>query len=314
MARRVTLSAIQPEWPRHDPSLSPQEMKQRNIDDAIRWLEEAGRRGTDIACLPETFTDNGIPARRLTASEVDALVEDLRGPTVQRLAAVARRYRMHVVAPMHRREGNAIYNSAVVIDRAGKVAGVYDKVHPTRAEMEGPYRVQPGAAFNVIRLDFGTIGIMICHDNSFVESARCLALNGAEIIFWPHVQSGWGDIVWDITLRSRAIDNGVWLVSSCYSVRGTGAWKPGMMVGRSGIVGQDGFILAEMGRDPGVATCTVDLDDLRQVHSWSREGEFPYRYEYLKDRRPDAYAPITRPKEQGAPQEASAVPAGVDAT
>lgn len=314
MARLVTLSAIQPEWPRHEAGLSPAEMKQRNIEDAVRWLEEAGRRSSDIACLPETFTDNGIPARRLAPAEVEALVEDLSGPTVQRLAAVARRYRMHIVAPMHRRDGGLVYNSAVVLDRAGEVAGVYDKVHPTRSEMDGPYQVQPGAGFDVVPLDFGVIGIMICHDNSFVESARCLALNGAEVIFWPHVQSGWGDIVWDITLRSRAIDNGVWLVSSCYSVRGNGAWKPGMMVGRSGIVGQDGFILAEMARDPGVATCTVDLDDLRKVHSWSREGEFPYRPEYLRDRRPEAYAPITRPTGRPAPQETPALPAGARVT
>jgi predicted amidohydrolase len=273
-------------------------MKHRNVDDALGWLEEAGRRGSDIVCLPEAFTDRGIPARDLPADQVAALVEDVHGPTVRRLAELARRYRMHIIAPMHRRDGSVTYNSAVVLDRRGEVAGTYDKVHPTRAEMGAPYYVRPGAGFNVVRVDFGTIGIMICHDNSFVESARCLALRGAEVIFWPHVQSGWGDIVWDITLRSRAIDNGVWLVSSCYSVRGQGAWKPGMMVGRSGIVGQDGFILAEMARDAGVATCSVDLDELRLVHSWTRSGEFPYRHEYLQDRRPDAYGAITRPKEK----------------
>ena len=70
-----------------------------------------------------------------------------------------------------------------------------------------------------------------------------------------------------------------------------------MMQGRSSVVGQDGFILAEMARDPGVATATVDLDQLRLVHSWSIGGEYPYADEFRIDRRPDSYGVLTRPKE-----------------
>lgn len=292
MARPVTISAIQPSWPTADLDLAAR--KEFHLCAAYEGLEEAARRKSDIACLPETFSDASCS---LTLETIPLLVEHLDGPVVMALRDIARRSRMHIVAPLHRWDGGLIRNSAIIIDRDGEIAGIYDKVHPTRSEIARG--ITPGDGFPVFHLDFGTIGVQICHDNSFVESARCLALNGAEIIFWPHVQSGWGDIVWDITLRSRAIDNGVYVVSSCFAVRGEGAWKPGMMMGRSGIVGQDGFILAEMAREPGVATTTVDLDRQRLVHSWSVDGELPFVSELRIDRRPDQYGAITELKVEG---------------
>jgi predicted amidohydrolase len=169
-------------------------------------------------------------------------------------------------------------------------------VHPTRAELSAGRSA--GCDFPVFDLDVGPnlrlrLGVQICHDNSFVESARCLALGGAELICWPHVQTGWGDIVWDITLRSRAIDNGVWLVSSCYTAATGRGWVPGMLVGRSGIVAPDGFILAEMARDPGVATTTVDFDAPRLIHGWTDDEDHPFVDELHRDRRPGAYGRIT---------------------
>jgi predicted amidohydrolase len=154
--------------------------------------------------------------------------------------------------------------------------------------------VEPGAEWPVFELDFGTLGIMICHDVAFPESARCLALNGAEVVCWPHVQSGWGDVVWDITLRSRAIDNGVYLLSSCYGTPADMAWRPGMMVGRSGVVGPDGTVLADAGRRPGVVTATADLDQPLLKHNFTYVGDHDFRATMLETRRPETYAAVTR--------------------
>jgi predicted amidohydrolase len=290
VTRRVTLSAVQPALSKRDTLRAAQEA---HLSAATDLLLEAAGRGTDLAVLPEHLNLAGAPLR---PEEHRRAAETLDGPfntTIRRLAAA---HRMAIVLPLYRLdEAGRLRNSAVVVDRAGDIAGCYDKVHPTRAEID-PGGVVPGDGWPVFELDFGTIGVMICHDNSFVEAARCLALNGAEVICWPHVQSGWGDIVWDITLRSRAIDNGVHLVSSCFAVRGEGAWRPGMMVGRSGVVGQDGFILAETSREVGIATATVDLDARRLVHSWTRAGEYPYAEELRIDRRPDTYGAIVEPK------------------
>ncbi|HEX2184136.1 MAG TPA: carbon-nitrogen hydrolase family protein, partial [Chloroflexota bacterium] len=268
VAREVTLAAVQVPLVRGG---SVEEARRGHLDAVAGLLAEAGRRGAHLAVLPELLNLMGAA---LPPDGYAAAAETLDGETVTTVRRLAAGQGVAVVLPIYRLdERQRLRNSAVVIDRAGEIAGCYDKVHPTRGEMG--HGVVAGDTWPVFELDFGRVGVMICHDNSFVESARCLALGGAEIIAWPHVQSGWGDVVWDITLRSRAIDNGVYLVSSCYAVRGDGAWRPGMMVGRSGIVGQDGFILAEMSREAGVATATVDLDRQRLVHSWSTAGRRP---------------------------------------
>lgn len=288
MTRKVVLSAVQPPLLRRE---TVAEAQAAHLAAATELLLEAASRDTDLAVLPEMFNLFGA---RLTPEDY-AAAEDVDGPTVTAMRRLATAHRLAIVLPIYRHDAAGLLrNSAVVIDRAGAVAGCYDKVHPTRGEMS--HGVVPGDNWPVFELDFGRVGVMICHDNSFVEAARCLALGGAEVIAWPHVQSGWGDVVWDITLRSRAIDNGVFLVSSCYAVRGEGAWRPGMMVGRSGVVGQDGFILAEMSRNAGVATATVDLDAPRLVHSFTRAGEYPFSEEMSADRRPDTYAILTAPR------------------
>ncbi len=284
MTRKVTLSAVQPPLLKRETLPAAQEA---HLAAATELLLDAASRNTDLAVLPEHL--NMVGAAVPTAEACRAGAETLDGPFTSAIRRLAASHRMAVILPLYRiDDAGQLRNSAVVIDKTGGIVGCYDKVHPTRGEMEVK-GIVAGDSWPVFELDFGRVGVMTCHDNSFVESARCLALNGAEIIAWPHVQSGWGDVVWDITLRSRAIDNGVYLVSSCFAVRGEGAWRPGMMVGRSGVVGQDGFILAEMSRDVGVATATVDLDDARLVHSWTRSGEYPYAEEFRIDRRPDTY-------------------------
>jgi N-carbamoylputrescine amidase len=291
LTRNVTLSAIQPPLLRRD---TVAEAQASSLAAATDLLLQAASRDTDLAVLPEHINMVGAPIK---PGEHSQYAETIDGPYTTAIRRVAAAHRMAIVLPLYRLDDQGhLRNTAVVIDKRGEIAGCYDKVHPTRGEIVRN-GVVPGSTWPVFELDFGKVGVMTCHDNSFVEAARCLALNGAEIIAWPHVQSGWGDVVWDITLRSRAIDNGVYIVSSSFAARGEGAWRPGMMVGRSGVVGQDGFILAEMSREAGVATATVDLDVARLVHSWSVGGEFPYADEFRIDRRPDTYAVLTAPKE-----------------
>jgi predicted amidohydrolase len=286
MTRNVTLSAVQPPLLKRETLAEAQEA---HLAAVTELLLEAASRDSDLAVLPEHLNIVGAPVP--TAEACRAGAETLDGPFTTSIRRLAASHRIAIVLPIYRcDESGHLRNTAVVIDKTGGVVGCYDKVHPTRAEMEKG--IVAGDTWPVFELDFGKVGVMICHDNSFVESARCLALHGAEIIAWPHVQSGWGDVVWDITLRSRAIDNGVYVVSSCFAVRGDGAWRPGMMVGRSGVVGQDGFILAEMSREVGVATATVDLAQPRLVHSWTRGGEYPYAEEFRIDRRPDTYGAL----------------------
>lgn len=281
MPRLVTISAVQVPW---TTEISNSERRAWNLEMATSYLQEAGARGSDIACLGETVNAIGVP---LTAESLSRFAEMLPGEFTARLGAVACRYRMYVVCPLYARIDGAVRNVAVILDRAGEIVGWYAKVHCTQGERV--CGVMPGDSWPTFALDFGRIGVQICHDNSFPESARCLALNGAEIVFWPHVQAGWGDVAWDAVLQARAIDNHLYLVAVCYGTPPTQAWRPGMMVGRSGIVAPDGSVRADAGRYPGVATVAVDLDQPRLAHDFTRSGDHPFWADVLADRRPDTY-------------------------
>ena len=152
--------------------------------------------------LPEGITVVG------TGKSFADVAETVPGPTTQRLGELARKHNSYIVAGLYEREGPAIYNTAVLIDREGNVAGKYRKVQLPYEEIEGG--LTPGNDYPVFQTDFGTVGLMICYDSQFAEPAQALAGRGAEIIFMPI----WGGI--ETLARARAIENKVFLVSSGY--------------------------------------------------------------------------------------------------
>lgn len=140
------------------------------LDATMRRLDQAAAFEPDIACLPETFT-RGEP-------------ESLPGPTTRRLAAWAKRHHCYVVCPITVRDGEQVFNSAVLIDRQGELITRYDKIRPTEGELQRS--VCPG--FNepsVIETDFGPIGVQICFDVNWHGQWRRLKSMGARIIFFP---------------------------------------------------------------------------------------------------------------------------------
>jgi predicted amidohydrolase len=155
------------------------------IDEVAR---EAGRKypgeGLDLVVLPEEVVtrDKGSTAATEAAK--------LEGPVHEKLGAKAREYKTYLVVPMvlAEDETKGIYsNSAVLLDRAGNVAGIYRKVHPVAAlgtdSLEGG--ITPGREFPVFGCDFGKLGIQICYDLSYEDGWNVLARKGAEIVAVP---------------------------------------------------------------------------------------------------------------------------------
>ena len=267
-----------------------------NFRAAKTWLERAGESGADIACLGETFNVLGLTVSgKIQEDDVRSATDR----TLTILGRVARRYHMYVVAPILGLIDGVIRNAALVLDRDGHYLGHYAKVHCTEGERASG--VVPGEAWPTFNLDFGCVGVQICHDNSFPESARCLMLSGAEIIFWPHVMGGWGGEFMDILLRSPAIHNGIHHVPVCFGCDLSHAWRPGMLIGRSSVIGPDGTILADAGRHVGMALADVDLDDPRIAADFTRQGDYVWRIDMLNDRRPKTYTPIVQPRSRTAP-------------
>jgi beta-ureidopropionase len=147
-------------------------------------MEQVAGAHPDLICLPETF--NGRYAPRPTPT---AQAEPIDGPTITAMAAFAKAKRCYVVAPITLDRGGTLFNTAVLLDRAGKVAGAYDKLHPTEKELQGG--ITPGRdTAKVFATDFGKLGIQICFDIDWPDGWQALKDQGAELVVWPAAYPG----------------------------------------------------------------------------------------------------------------------------
>jgi predicted amidohydrolase len=231
--RKVRLAAVH-----HRPrgSKSPQQ----NLEQFARLVEEAARQKADIVCLPEGITVVG------TGQKYADVAEPVPGPSTKFLGEHARKHRLYVVAGLYERDGKAIYNTSVLLDRDGQLAGRYRKVCLPREEIDGG--ITPGKDYPVFDTDFGRVGMMICWDVHFPEVARELAARGAEVILLPI----WGGN--ETLARARAIENQLYLVASGYDFT-------------TAIYGKDGSPLATARKDPAVLLVEVDLNE-RLLWPW----------------------------------------------
>jgi predicted amidohydrolase len=173
-----------------------------NIEKFIRAAEKAIPGEVDLIVFPEATSavDTGL-------SYAD-VADTIPGAITRQYGELARRKNSYIVAGIDEREGAAVYNSAVLINREGQVIGKYRKVYIPREEIE--VGITPGTDYPVFDTDFGCIGMMICWDVQYPEPARALALRGAEILLLP---------IWDgneTLTAARAIENQVYLVTSSY--------------------------------------------------------------------------------------------------
>jgi predicted amidohydrolase len=242
---------------------------EKNVSMMSDFLDQAGKAGCDIVCLPEGWPtcDTGLGMTKVEANT-------LGGSASQMMSKKARQYKMYIVSGLYSWVGDTLKNVAVLYDREGKIQGIYEKIQLPDSETEAG--AVPGNTFPVFTTDFGRIGILICWDSAFPEISRILALNGAEILFCPI----WGDVrgkeSWKITARARAIDNGVYFVTNIFD-------------GHSVIVNPAGEILQESGTQGTLLTSTIDLN-YNPPWDWiGNAGRGVWKSVWRKDRRSDVF-------------------------
>ena len=255
-----------------------------NLDRFESLIGEAGEQlGADFVCFSENALTHGV-----RGSEADLAVA-LPGPEVERLAVAARKAKCCVIMGLREQSGEKPYNSAVVLGPDGSLIGTYRKVHLT----PGEYRDRaPGTDWPVFTTPRACIGVQICYDYYFPETTRCLALAGAEIVFSPTMQDARGLEQVMSLQRARAIDNGLYFVSSTTF---TGGHEP-HSTARSVIIDPVGVVRADSGFRDGWALATVDLDDPFPQYWAGIPAPQRMRAMLLKGRRPDTYGAITAPK------------------
>jgi len=148
------------------------------IERVLPTVAREAQRGADLIVLPETWRGQN-----------ERSTESIDGPTVQALARLAAKHRTYIVTPLDLRRGTNRFNTAVLLDRAGKVAGAYDKVFPYWAEFDHRQPVEPGRSAPVFETDFGKLGLSICFDVNFPEVWQELDNRGAELVVWTSAYS-----------------------------------------------------------------------------------------------------------------------------
>ena len=197
------------------------------------FIDEMARRaddlypgaGLDLAVLPEVAVTGEAKG---SVAEVSL---SLDGPVLEMMGAKAREHRTYVVVPLYLVEDRAAgryTNAAVLLDRDGRVAGIYRKVHPVASKASGVMEggVAPGSDFPVFPCDFGVLGIQICFDINFEDGWEALARKGAEIVAWT-TQSPQ-----TVLPSARALEYGYYIVSSTWRNNATIFEPTGMIAGQ----------------------------------------------------------------------------------
>ncbi|NUZ06624.1 carbon-nitrogen hydrolase family protein [Piscinibacter koreensis] len=255
-------------------------------------LDEAARRDVRLLSFAELFLTPFF-ANRLEENFDRWFMHDTH-EVLLGLREKARRHRIALVLPFAERANDGWFNSAFVYDEDGREAGRYRKTHiPAYFPSDGPggtgsfekFYFAPGGSLATYAVAGTRIGVQICNDRLYPEASRALALAGAELIAMPIAFSTYADpaqrsSIWEVPLRARAYENGVFVLA-CNRV---GTEGPRHHLGRSMIVDPRGMIVAEAGtQEPELLTAEVDLDAVSAARK-----HFPW----WRDRRPDLYGSL----------------------
>lgn len=265
--------------------------RKETLEKADKLVRQAAEKGANIILLQELFeTPYFCQKEKYEYLDLATTKED--NAAINHFKNVAKELNVVLPISFFERSGNAAFNSLVVIDADGSVSDTYRKTHiPDGHCYEEKFYFSPGdTGFKVYETAYGKIGVGVCWDQWFPESARCMALLGAEILFYP-TAIGSEPILsidskqhWQRCMQGHAAANIMHLVAS--NRIGTEIEEESSMTfyGSSFIADETGEIVNEMDRESeGFIIHEFDLDEIRNMRrSW---GVF-------RDRRPEMYGPI----------------------
>jgi N-carbamoylputrescine amidase len=265
-------------------------IKKAMMDKHRKLIDQAAREKVKILCLQELFYGPYFCAEQETRwYELTERVPE--GPTVAEMQKLARKHKMAIVVPIYEEDQPGVYyNTAAMIDADGRYLGKYRKTHIPHCKpgFWEKFYFRPGnLGYPVFETAFAKVGIYICYDRHFPEGARALGLNGAEIVFNPSATvAGLSEYLWKLEQPAHAVANG-YFVGAINRVGWEKPWKIGEFYGQSYFCDPRGKIVAEGPRDrDAVVVADLNLDMIEEVRAV---------WQFYRDRRPDAYAPLVQP-------------------
>jgi N-carbamoylputrescine amidase len=262
----------------------------QNIEKAAAMVRQAAENGAQIVCLQELF------ARRYFPQTVDVkhygLAHSLPDESVTVMQKIAAAENLTIIVPVYECAQPGIYfNTAVIVDADGSIAGKFRKVHiPEGPQYLEKYYFTPGnLGYPVFKTAHATIGIGICYDEWFPEVARILGMKGAEIIFYPSAIGSEPDrpeyssqAAWETVIKSHGIANGLFIAA----LNRVGREDDMTFYGGSFISNPFGNVLAR-GDNQSDQVVAAELD-LHQIR------EFRDLFHFYRDRRPETYSELLK--------------------
>lgn len=261
------------------------EIKEAMVQKHLPYIEQAGQQGVQILCLQEIFSTPYFCPGQDPAWYASA--EPVPGPTTERMAEYARKYQMVIIVPVYEEEQPGVYyNTAAVIDADGTYLGKYRKTHiPQTGGFWEKFFFKPGnLGYPVFETRHAKIGVYICYDRHFPEGARCLGLNGSEIVYNPSATTvGQSQYLWKIEQPAHAVANAYFM--GCSNRVGIEKpWNLGHFYGTSYFVNPLGEIFACASDDKDeLLVAEFDLDLIQTVRN---------KWQFYRDRRPELYDEI----------------------
>ncbi|MER7921684.1 MULTISPECIES: nitrilase-related carbon-nitrogen hydrolase [unclassified Streptomyces] len=252
-------------------------------------VRDAAAQGAQVLCFQELFYGPYFcQVQDKAFYEYAEAIPD--GPIVKRFQALAREHGIVLVLPMYEEEQpGVLYNTAAVIDADGSYLGKYRKHHiPQVPGFWEKFYFRPGnSGWPVFDTKVGRIGVYICYDRHFPEGWRALGLAGAEIVFNPSATSrGLSAYLWQLEQPAAAAAN-EYFVGAINRV-GVEELGDNDFYGTTYFVDPEAQFVGEVASDkePELVVRDLDLAKLREVRD---------RWQFYRDRRPDAYGPLTAP-------------------
>ena len=277
--------------------------KQANMAKHMQYIEKAADESVGLIVFPELslpgiHDDFLLSQARATAATYYACAAERipDGPSTRKMIEAAALYNMYIVWGMSEQDDmrpDYIYNTAVIVGPNGYI-GKHRKIHQTGTER---LLFMPGHELNVYDTEIGRIGLLICYDKLFPETARALKIDGAEIIAcptcWPAVNPKMGDNDPMLTIHRglgsfRALENTLIFVDANIAGSTDGARYE---CGHSRIVGPMGTDLASTGWDEGMAIAILNPQESIRDFFSNLMGD-TISYSSLRDLRPDIYLPF----------------------
>ncbi|MBF0723978.1 acyltransferase [Sanguibacter inulinus] len=257
-----------------------------------QFTRDAAAQGAKIICYQELFY--GPYFGIVQDTKYYEYAESVPGPITERFQALAKELDIVIVLPVYEEDQpGVLYNTAAVIDSDGSYLGKYRKHHiPHLPKFWEKFYFRPGnLGYPVFDTAVGTIGVNICYDRHFPEGWRALALGGAEIVFNPNATApGISNRLWEIEQPAAAVANGMFVVATNRVGLEDDEFGDEAVnfYGSSYVVGPDGALVGEMGSstEPELLIRDIDLDKVREVRE---------RWQFFRDRRPDAYEALVAP-------------------